>query len=308
MFRKGDGMVFVITFLIFLLSFTTDVAFAWGPLTHVRFGLEALRYLPLFAPAVSEFVRLHPLDFLYGNLSADLIIAKDMVQESEKHCHRWKVGFEVLEGAQTPAQKAFAYGYLTHLSADTISHNFFVPDLSIAHFQARRLQHSYWEMRFDHAVARGLWDQTFRIAKQCRHHDQLLAAVLEKTLFSFRMNGRIFHGVLWVQRLKRWRKTTAWIDRRSRWTVSQEAVDRYFTLAMDSVLGFLSDPQRAYCRGLDPTGHLVLSSAKTVRVILQELKRENKLTQAVLDKVRNDLKLSLPPAGLYSREKGKEVL
>ncbi|MBI4208137.1 MAG: zinc dependent phospholipase C family protein [Deltaproteobacteria bacterium] len=298
-------MFFIVTFLILLFSLSVDVAFAWGPLTHVRFGLEALQYLPLFAPAVQEFVRLHPLDFLYGNLSADLIIAKDMVRESEKHCHRWEIGFEVLQVAKTPAQKAFAYGYLTHLAADTISHNFFVPELSVTHFKARRLQHSYWELRFDHAVARDLWDPTFQIAKRCRHHDALLAAVLQKTLFSFRTNGRIFHGVLWAQRLKRWRKTTAWIDRRSRWAVSSGAVDRYFTLAMDSVLGFLADPHRAYCRRLDPTGHPILDSAKTIRIILQELEREKKLTHTVLEKVRSGLQLSLPPAGLYSREKEK---
>lgn len=296
-------MIAAFSLLFFLMP---ESAFAWGPLTHIRFGLEALHHLPLFAAAIQDLLRLYPLDFLYGNMSADLVIGKDFVEESNRHCHEWDVGFDVLEAAGSPKETAFAYGYLCHLAADTISHNFYVPELSVTHFRAKRLQHTYWEMRFDQAVANDLWGEAFDVAKRCRYHDKLLASVLEETLFSFRTNGRIFHGILWAQRLKRWRRTMAWIDRRSRWTVPRRDVDRFFSWAMDAVLGFLADPERAYCRRLDPTGHPVLHSAKKIRIILQELDRENRLTPSILEKVDKGLKEGFPPPGLYTQSNAEK--
>ena len=68
----------------------------------------------------------YPFDFLYGNIAADSSIAKHYAPLG-RHCHYWHVGQEIHDLAGSDALRAFALGYLCHLSADTVAHNYFVP-------------------------------------------------------------------------------------------------------------------------------------------------------------------------------------
>ncbi len=44
-----------------------------------------------------------------------------------RHCHYWHVGQEIHDRRDSDALRAFGLGYLCHLSADTVAHNFYVP-------------------------------------------------------------------------------------------------------------------------------------------------------------------------------------
>jgi hypothetical protein len=70
--------------------------------------------------------RAYPKDFLYGSVAADISLAKKYVPEG-RHCHHWHIGEEIFETAETERLRAVGLGYLSHLAADTIAHNFFVP-------------------------------------------------------------------------------------------------------------------------------------------------------------------------------------
>ncbi|MBW3572240.1 MAG: zinc dependent phospholipase C family protein, partial [Gemmatimonadetes bacterium] len=65
-----------------------DPAWAWGPATHVYLGSALLDSLHLVPEAVRVLVAAHPFDFLYGNLAADISLAKKYVPEG-RHCHHW---------------------------------------------------------------------------------------------------------------------------------------------------------------------------------------------------------------------------
>ena len=65
------------------------------------------------------------------------------------HCHNWRVGFNVLHEAREGAQKAFAWGFLAHLAADTVAHNYYVPWKLVSSFNKLRTGHAYWELRYD---------------------------------------------------------------------------------------------------------------------------------------------------------------
>jgi hypothetical protein len=97
----------------------------------------------------------------------------------------------VLDGAHSDSERAFAYGYLTHLAADTYSHNYFVPLQLIISFRARALKHVYWEARFDAMQPESDWkrvrDVVSKLYPDC---DELMERVVERTLFSFRTNKR----------------------------------------------------------------------------------------------------------------------
>ncbi|MBI5344478.1 MAG: zinc dependent phospholipase C family protein, partial [Deltaproteobacteria bacterium] len=117
-------MLFPFVISIIIVLFMPDAVLAWGPPAHLEIGQEILGNTALITHAVRALIERFPYDFLYGNISADIVVGKNLVEEL-KHCHNWKMGFKLLKKASTDSQKAFAYGYLSHLAADTVAHNHF---------------------------------------------------------------------------------------------------------------------------------------------------------------------------------------
>lgn len=103
-----------------------DSAHAWTPGTHVYLGESLLANLHLLPVATAELLRAFPFDFLYGNIAADSSIAKKYAPVG-RHSHYWQVGQEIHDLAESDALRAFGLGYLCHLAADVVAHNFFVP-------------------------------------------------------------------------------------------------------------------------------------------------------------------------------------
>src|SRR3989344_1831943 len=130
--------LFVFFPVLFLIP---DTAWAWGPVTHVSYGLDILNHLALLTPAMQEILTKFQWDFLYGCMAADITLKKDAVSY-DKNCHNWDVGLLVLEKSADPHQKAFSYGYLSHLASDAISHNMLVHD-------AKHIKHFCRELSFD---------------------------------------------------------------------------------------------------------------------------------------------------------------
>src|SRR3989442_3924467 len=101
-------------------------AHAWTPGTHVYLGESVLANLHQLSGAVADLLRAFPYDFLYGNIAADTSLAKKYAPVG-RHCHAWHVGQEIFDLAHTDPLRAFGLGYLSHLAADAVAHNFFVP-------------------------------------------------------------------------------------------------------------------------------------------------------------------------------------
>ncbi len=121
---------------------------AWTPATHIYLGKSVLSQVHQLAPAVAELLRAFPFDFLYGNIAADSSIAKSYAPVS-RHCHHWHVGQEIYDHAPNDALRAFGLGYMTHLSADTVAHNYFVPRQLALTSSTASVGHAYWEARFE---------------------------------------------------------------------------------------------------------------------------------------------------------------
>ncbi len=124
------------------------VAHAWTPGTHIFLGESVLANLHQLPAAVTDLLRAFPYDFLYGNIAADTSIAKKYAPVG-RHCHAWHVGQEIFDLAPTDPLRAFGLGYLSHLAADAVAHNFFVPRQLVLTSSTAALGHSYWESRFE---------------------------------------------------------------------------------------------------------------------------------------------------------------
>lgn len=291
-----------------LLLLVPDTAYAWGPGTHLQLGSQVLENLAVLAPALQDLLKHHPYDFLYGCIGADITVGKRYRIKQVFHCHNWSMGFRLLGAAEKAHETAFAYGYLCHLAADTISHNYYVPTQEIASYASTSLRHTYWEVRFDDFVDRRVWPLA-RVVHDEAHgrNDGLLQRVLQDTLFSFRTNKRIFTGLISLQQVKQWRRMVQLMAERSSFPLTQPDFERYYGPAQNAVFAFMVDGQRSRTCEADPIGRRNLHAANTIRKMLRTLSRRGVLSPAQCEAIVREVRKSLEE-GLETAFRSPELL
>jgi hypothetical protein len=237
---------------------------AWTPGTHIYLGESVLANLPHLPAAVGDLLRAYPFDFLYGNIAADSSIAKKYAPVG-RHCHYWHVGQEIHDLADSDALRAFGWGYLCHLAADTVAHNYFVPRQLVLTSSTASVGHSYWESR----VETHLGDAYARTAREIIRLDHSpadshLDRIISPTIFSVRTNRRLFRGMVHLTETQSWQRGMQAARTRSRWDLADDDVERHLSLSLDFMLGLLGEADPA-ARKLDPSGERPLKVAKEMR-------------------------------------------
>ncbi|MFN0177230.1 MAG: zinc dependent phospholipase C family protein [Gemmatimonadales bacterium] len=240
---------------------------AWTHGTHIYLSETILANARLLPTSVAELIHAFPYDFLYGSIAPDTSIAKKYVPRG-RHSHFWNVGQETFDFASTDALRAFGLGYLTHLAADTIAHNFFVPRQLLLTSSTQTMGHSYWELR----VETHLTDRYARRARDLIRLDHSVAdehleRIISPTLFSVRTNRRIFRGLVRLSDTKSWQGAMRAARERSRWLLTDEDVERHLALSYEYVMETLAEVANKVgrARELDPSGDAPLRRAKRWR-------------------------------------------
>jgi hypothetical protein len=248
-----------------LVTLAPDTAWAWTPGTHVFLGDAVLRSLSLIPGGIADLLRAFPHEFLYGSIAADTSIAKKYVPTG-RHCHSWTVGFEVHDAARDEPLRAFALGYLAHLAADTVAHNYFVPRQLALTSSTSSLGHSYWESRFEtHLGERSSRKARDLILLDHGNADALLDRILSPTIFSTSTNRRIFRGIVHAADAESWQRIFQMMLENSRWDLSDDEVGVYLVRSFDFIVDLLRRFDRAEPYQLDPSGDEPLRLAKRVR-------------------------------------------
>lgn len=239
-------------------------AYAWTPGTHIYLGQTMLANLHLLPGSVAELLHAYPFDFLYGNIAADSSIAKKYAPVG-RHSHYWHVGQEIHDLAGSEALRAFGLGYLSHLAADTVAHNYFVPRQLVLTSSTASVGHSYWESR----VETHLGETYARSAKDIilQDHspaDAHLDRIISPTIFSVRTNRRLFRGMVHITETQSWQRGMQAARDRSRWDLSDAEVERQLSRSFDFMAAMLAEVEPA-TRQLDPSGERPLKVAKEVR-------------------------------------------
>ena len=189
------------------LMFIPSAAFAWGPLTHMYLGNELLSYASLIPAGILALLKKHKQDFLYGNLMADIIIGKKYLPD-DKSSHSWDVGLKLLDQAKTWPERAFAYGYLSHLAADSVAHEALTGEKG-------NMGHTLVEMNADSLINKTYWLQTVRISRAVRKRsDLLLEHSLDRYMFSFKTNKRLYKSMVFF----------SFLNGKRRWSVNRDYI------------------------------------------------------------------------------------
>jgi len=239
-------------------------AHAWTPGTHIYLGSTVLANLQYLSAPIADLLRAHSIQFLYGNIAADSSIAKHFAPLG-RHCHYWHVGQEIHDLAGSEGLRAFGLGYLCHLSADTVAHNYFVPRQLMLTRGTASVGHSYWEAR----VESHLGDAYAKSAKDVILHDHTeadahLDRIIAPTIFSVRTNRRLFRGMVHLTETSSWHRATQVAREYSRWPLEDGDVDHHLGLSFDFMMAFLGGPDSPALQ-LDPSGERPLKMAKVLR-------------------------------------------
>jgi hypothetical protein len=261
------------------LCLIPEQSFAWGPGFHLQLGTTVLGNLGTLPAAVAAVIGTHPNDFLYGCIAADITLGKKYTHYL-LHCHRWNIGRKLLDEADSDARKACAWGYLTHLAADTVSHGYYVPINIMRSFPTLILKHAYWEVRFDNFVDPAMWDLGRTVAaNHFEDNDALLRRVIANTLFSFGTNKKIFNSILLVVRLEQWQQLIQTMHEISRFQLDENERCELVDLATDAVFSILRDGHTSPWLAADPTGERALAAAESVRKNLRLLYQSGKISK-----------------------------
>ncbi len=168
-------------------------------MTHMYLGNEIFSFASLIPAGIMALIRKYRQDFLYGNLMADTILGKKYLPDA-KSSHSWEMAFNLLEQAKTGPEKAFVYGYLSHLAADTVAHETLTEDL-------KNIGHTWIELKADSVIDKVYWLQYVTMNKKMKkRNERFLEGSMESFIFSFKTNKRIYKGIVFLSFLNKKRK------------------------------------------------------------------------------------------------------
>lgn len=228
----------------------------WGPGTHLDFAMRLLhRKRHRLPPEVQELLHAHEEEFLYGNLAADIIHFKSY-GGPQHDCHRWAVIDRMEKIAKTDGERAFILGFLTHLAADTVAHNHFVPYHLARYARTKSVGHVYWEMAADRYVPEEHWKKIGQLKKNraLDENDRLINAAVRRKVFSLWTNKKLFNHVLLIHCRDRWRQAMASLRNRDLPRLPESRLDTFRRAALDRMVLALQPGGREKLSHLDPSG------------------------------------------------------
>ncbi|MGH7987137.1 MAG: zinc dependent phospholipase C family protein [Candidatus Binataceae bacterium] len=245
-------------------------AFAWGPVTHIALGVQVLATVITPEHPLQAVLASLPEVFLYGSLAPDIVQGRRLQSRLRRHSHNWSTGNYLLESAGDEHERAFALGYMAHLAADVVAHNFYLPARFIGHFDSGFASHIYNEGCFD-----SLYESDYRelllklIALDFAALDAMLSRAVDSPLVSFSTHHIIFEGGL--RRIRQW-------DRVIKATRGARRIDRmeaelFSGAARGAIAGMFELGEQAPCCRFDPMGAQALAGALSSRRNLQRLTR-----------------------------------
>ena len=240
--------LFKFLIIIFFLL-VPAVSFAWGPLTHIYLGNELYSLGALLPAGLVEIIRRYRKDFLYGTLMADIIIGKKYMPKN-KSSHSWEVAFDLMKSARTDQQRSFVYGYMSHLAADTVAHNTYTLD-------RKNLGHTLMEMKADTIIDKRYWLQAIAIDRKTQvRNDLFLENSLERFIFSFKTNKRIFKGMVLFSVVNQ-QSIGDFIDKRLITTLPpREEIEKLHEESLDKIVDLFQNWEASDVVKISPSGRI----------------------------------------------------
>jgi len=264
-------MFFIKILFFFTISFFyhltfAEAAWAWGPAIHTVIACKILSEASQILPAISGILQQYPFEYLYGSLAADFFVFKGQ-KKKEGHSHNWETGFRFMSETKGDQEAAYAFGFFSHLAADVVAHNYFVPNLIHQASTWKRMGHVYWEARADSFVG----PEYMRMARQVLSMedlgcDELLKLAVGKNGKALRARKHLFTQSVKISDYFSWSQPMFLVEKGSRFRISREYQILMIKISYRLVKNLLTNPVSSPCLSYDPIGsrNLRLASQKAI--------------------------------------------
>jgi len=254
--ESSVSMKFLKILCFFVLCFAglVEEAWAWGPAMHTAIACRILQDGATILPAIALILKAFPREFVYGSLSADFFVGKG-TRPRDDHPHNWETGFRLIEKADSDRKAAYAYGFFSHLAADVIAHNYFVPNLLNQVSTWRKMGHIYWEAKADRAVG-PLYLNIARdiLSKDELGCDELLNSATGKRHNGLRTRRHIYKQTVKLSDFLSNSVSAALIEAGTRYRISPSYLAFMANLSYGLARDLLSNPESSPCLSYDPVG------------------------------------------------------
>jgi hypothetical protein len=247
-------ILIVLSIIILKELISADGAWAWGPAVHTVISCNMIGSSTQILPAIASIIQSFPHEYIYGGISADFFIGKGQ-KRKKGHSHNWETGFKFLSEVDNEKEAAYAYGFLSHLAADVVAHNYFVPDLIHRISKWKRIGHFYSE-----AVADKFVDPLYlKIAKGvlAMDHtvcDKLLKSSPVRNSYGLKTKKRIYSQSVRISDYLYCLPVFSDIEISSSYNVEDEHMAFMIELSFKLVKDLLSYPDSSACLSHDPIG------------------------------------------------------
>jgi len=252
-------------FLVFLVCalLVPDQAWAWGPGVHLYLGNYFLTNLHLLTASTAQLLQENGFSFLYGSLSADMLVGKGR-ELTPNHCHSWHAGLRLLEEIEDPHLRAYALGYLSHLAADVVAHNYYVPNMLQLNKRRGRVGHVSIEMRADREVGFSHRQLKRIVLTTWKEADELLLRTLRQSRMGFSVKKMIYKSGLSLSKWNSLERDRLVLARREQPRQSDYLQDM-LELSKQVIIDCLTRSRESNVTQFDPMGFENLGQVKRNR-------------------------------------------
>lgn len=217
-------------------------------------AFSLLDNLTAILPSIAHTVSSFPREYLYGCLTADYFIGKGRRKKAE-HPHNWDGGFGCLREANDERERAYAYGFLSHLAADVIAHNLYVPNMMSWYATSGKMGHLFWEIRADYLAG----PKFTTIAREVLHMehpecDDLINSIAGKGRNGLKAKKRLFTQSVDLSDYFYSKHRSLVTKRNQRWRASHANTVFMIDLSCRMVQDLLTRPGSSVCLEQDPLG------------------------------------------------------
>ena len=245
-----------LSFLIFsvvLLLFSSS-ALAWGPAIHTVIACNIIDDVGSMLPMISSVIKSFPLEYIYGSMAADFFIGRGQ-KKKDGHSHNWETGFSLLNEAGNERDAAYAYGFLSHLAADVVAHNYFVPSHINRKSTLKKVGHLYSEAVADRLVG----PFYMRIASDVLSMDRLgcdklLQSAVKRSRYGLKAKRHIFTRTVKISEYLYCLPNVLQNMGKSGEKIPHDNIIFMIGLSLKLVRDLLSNPDSSPCLSHDPIG------------------------------------------------------
>ncbi len=259
-------MIILITFILLV---TVNLSFGWGEVTHLYLADTLVDNLCLLGVGIGSFLARYRREFLLGNILADIIVARKFSRR-RRRSHSWEAGWRLLNKCNihnSPHHRAFAYGYLTHLAADTVAHNYFIPSKLVNTNVSISFGHFYWEHRADCYIEPDTRNNLRCLIKSWKDKDNYkdLIKCIFPQMITFTFNKYLFTQMNRITVSSKFTRMMEIYEDLSLQYLSRSELDKYRERSLDRMSDILINQEKSAVFWEDPNGIDTFHTVKKLR-------------------------------------------